>query len=197
MSDKLFYPAAALLAGLLVFLAIDPLASRPPRGPVSGGGRDATDITVAGEELHRFLPGKIGGIVILPATDDSPITLRLQRMANQLYDDPRDGPHLVIAEDVEVALAGKPMEISFEARALGGIAAEQFEANYWATTGSESGWKAFSLSTQFQTYSFTWTPPEQAGVLGYDYLGVRPVSPEKRRSMEIRSIRIRHAPAGS
>jgi hypothetical protein len=197
MSDKLFFPVAFLLAGLLVFFAIDPLADRPPRGPVSGGGRVATDITIAGDELQRFVPGKIGGIEILPAVEATPITLRLQRMANQLYEDPRDGPHLVIAEDVEVALAGKPVEVTFEARAFGGVAAEQFEVNYFAAVGSESGWRSFPLTSQFAPYSFVWTPPEQAGVLGYDYLGVRPVTPEKRRSLEIRSIRIRLAPGGA
>jgi hypothetical protein len=150
---------------------------------------------VADQELNRFLPGKIGGIELLSGAKGAPLTLRLQRMANQLYEDPRDGPHLVIAEDVELAMAGRAVEVILEARSVGDTAAEQFEANYLAGVEEQSGWRAFPLTREFQAYSFVWTPPEQTGVLGYDYLGVRPVTPAKRRTIEIRSIRIRLASA--
>ncbi len=192
MPDTLFFPAAALLAGLLVFLALEPFADRPPSGPISAGAGNAEDITVQSEQLHRFLPGEVGGITFQTA-DDGQTTIRLSRLAEYIYEDPRKGTHLVIAEDLEYAFENRPIEITIEARSTGEVPATDFEANYLARPGEESGWRTFTLTREFAPYSFEYSPPRRGETLGYDFLGVRPVVPEKRRTMEIRSIRLRAA----
>ncbi len=195
MSDRLFFPLAALLAAVFVVAALEPFADRPPRGPVSGGGRNAQDVTVQGEELHRLLPGDVGGLDVGPGPDGQ-IIARMSRMSEQVYDAPRSGPHIVLAEDVEYALQGRTVEVTVEARAAGDFAADEMEVNYTARADAESGWKAFDLTHEFAPYSFTWNVPERGDVEGYDFIGVRPVAPDKRRTLEIRSIRVRVAPAG-
>jgi hypothetical protein len=191
MPDTLFFPLAALLAAALVYLAIDPTADRPPRGPVSAGGRNAEDVTIKGRELSRFLPGESGGLTLLvagPRGRDS--ILRLDRRAAEVYRDPRSGPHIVLAEDVEQALGSHPIEVTIEARTTGDFGATTFEADYFAKAGAESGWKSFPLTNDFQPYTFSWFPPKPDN-LGYDYIGIRPVAPDKHRMMEIRSVRVR------
>ena len=73
MSDKLFFPLAFLLAAAFVLVALNPWADRPPSGPVSGGGRNAEDITIAGAELHRFVAGDLGRLDISPPDDGGAI----------------------------------------------------------------------------------------------------------------------------
>jgi hypothetical protein len=191
MSDKLFFPLAFLLAAAFVLLALNPWADRPPSGPVSGGGRNAEDITIAGAELHRFIAGNLGRLEIAPPDGGSgaPV-LHISRLAEQAYEDPKSGPHLVLAEDVEYALEHRDIEVIVEARATGAFAASQFEVDYLAKPGFESGWKSFELTPQFKTYSLPFKTPPRGDELGYDYLGIRPVVPDKHRTMEVRSVRI-------
>jgi hypothetical protein len=190
MSDKLFFPLAFLLAAAFVLVALNPWADRPPSGPVSGGGRNAEDITIAGAELHRFVAGDLGRLDISPPDDGGAPVLHISRLAEQAYDDPKSGPHLVLAEDVEFALEHREVEVTVEARATGAFAASQFQVDYLAKPGFESGWQTFPLTAQFATYSLRYKTPPRGDELGYDYIGIRPVAPDKRRTMEVRSVRI-------
>ena len=148
MSDRLFFPLAALLAAAFVAVALEPFADRPPTGPVSGGGRNAEDVTVQGAELSRFLPGDVGGLDVGPGPGGVVIA-RLSRMAEQIYDAPRSGPHLVLAEDLEYAFQSRTVEVTVEARAVGDFAASQMEVDYMARADAESGWKVFDLTSEF------------------------------------------------
>ena len=103
MRDRLFFPLAAILAGTFVFMALNPLAERLPTGPVSGGGRNVMDLTVQGDELHRFVAGNYNGITFEHAANGQPALLRVTRKAGEDYQDPRSGAHLVLAEDLEYA----------------------------------------------------------------------------------------------
>ena len=190
-----------ILAVAFVFLALNPLGDRPPSGPVSGGGRDATDITVGGPELHRFVAGNLGRLEIAPPDEGGPHVVHISRLAEQVYEDPRSGPHLILAEDVEYALESRDVEVIVEARSTGAFSASQFQVDYFAKPGAESGWKTFDLTPTFAAYSLPFKTPPRGDVQGYDYLGIRPVAPDKRRTMEVRSVRIhavgpKTAPAG-
>ncbi|MFT3721982.1 MAG: hypothetical protein QM773_00230 [Hyphomonadaceae bacterium] len=189
MRDRLFFPVAAALAGAFILMALNPFAQRVPTGPVSAGGRNPMDLKVEGAELHRFLPGNYDSIDVIDDESGKPSVLRITRKAGQDYLDPRSGPHLVLAEDLEIAFEKRKIEVQIEARSAGSVPASQFEADYFAKTEFESGWQKFELTSEFKVYSFTYTPPAHGESLGYDYVGVRPIAPDKQRTMEVRSIR--------
>jgi hypothetical protein len=188
MQDRYFFPLAAAVAVAFVFTALQPFAERPPSGPLSGGGRNAEDVTAAGDELHRFLPGNYDGLDIVDTPEGK--ILRITRLAAETYEDPRSGPHLVLAEDLEFAFEARQIEIVIEARSGPGFGASAFEANYYAKAEGESGWRQFGLTPEFSPYKFTFETPAYGGSQGYDYLGIRPVAPDKERVMEVRSVRI-------
>ena len=190
MRDRLFFPLAFILASTFILMALQPFAVRCPSGPVSGGGRDAEDIKVEGREFCRFRPGNYDGVEVIPAAGDAPAILRITRQATETYEDPRSGPHLVLAEDIEYALERRRIQIDIEARTAGDFPASQFETNYFAKAEAETGWKAFDLSPEFKTYRFTFDTPPRGEVEGYDYIGIRPVAPDKHRVMEVRSVRV-------
>jgi hypothetical protein len=188
MRDRLFFPAAAALAGVFIFMALNPLAERLPTGPVSGGGRNVMDLKVEGDELHRFVAGNYNGIAFAHAADGQPPLLRITRKAGEDYQDPRSGAHLILAEDLEYAYEKRKIEIQIEARSAGDFPASQFEADYFAKAEFETGWQKFNLTPEFKTYSFTFDAPARGETEGYDYLGIRPIAPDKQRTMEIRSV---------
>lgn len=191
MRDHLFFPASAIIAAAFVFLALDPYAERLPSGPVSGGGRDAQDVTISGVELNRFIVGESGGTTLdLIQPEGGAALLRIDRQAGD-YSDPRLGPHLMLAEDLEYALESRPIEVVIEARSVGDFAASQFEANYFAKVDGDSGWRQFDLTREFQPYTLTFHTPRRGREEGYDYLGIRPVAPDKHRVIDVRSVRVR------
>lgn len=192
MRDLLFFPVAAVLASTFIFVALNPYGERLPTGPVSGGGRDAQDLTVKGTELNRFIAGSAGGIdmdMIQP--EGGQPFLRIDRQASAQYEDPRLGPHLVLAEDIEFALESRPIEVVIEARSVGDFPASAFEANYFAKTEGESGWREFPLTREFQAYTLSFFTPRRQREEGYDFIGIRPVAPDKHRVMDVRSVHIR------
>lgn len=189
MDDRLFFPLAAALAGAFIFIALNPLAERLPTGPVSGGGGNAMDITVRGDDLHRFVAGKYENLAFIRPGAGAPALLQLTRRAGETYEDPRTGPHLVLAEDLEYAYEKRTIRIEIEARSAGAYPASQFEADYYAKAEFETGWKTFDLTAEFRTYALSFDAPPRGEIEGYDYLGVRPIAPDKQRTMEIRSIR--------
>jgi hypothetical protein len=174
-----------------VVTALQPFADRPPSGPASGGGRNAEDLTISGEELHRFVPGNYDGLAILEPPDGSAPILRITRLADEAYEDPRSGPNLPLAEDLEFTYESRPIEVVIEARSAGDFAASQFEANYFAKPEGESGWQRFDLTREFAAHTFTFNVPARGDTLGRDYLAIRPVAPDKRRVMEVRSVHMR------
>lgn len=193
MKDWIFFPLALLVAAAFVFVAINPLAVRAPSGPVSGGGRNVEDVTVKGEELRRFVTGDTGDFGGLSFEEaDGAVVLKISRLAEQKYESPRSGPHLIIDQDIEFAFASRPIEIIVEARSVGDFAATDFEVNYMASAGEngQSGWHKFTLTREFAPYAIQWETPSRAAGEGYDYIGVRPVAPDKRRTMEIKSVRL-------
>lgn len=189
MRDRLFFALAALLAALFVLVALNPFAERLPTGPVSAGGRDVMNVEVAGMELHRFDSGGASGLEFLAPDDDEPARVRITRKASEETQDPRLGAHLVLDADLEFAYQTRTIRIEIEARSAGDFPASQFEADYFAKAEGESGWQKFNLTPAFATYSFTFKIPSRGETMGYDYLGIRPVAPDKQRTMEVRAVR--------
>lgn len=195
MRDRIFYPLAFALAGAFVFMALQPYSERLPSGAVSGGGRNAEDVTISGVELNRFVVGEIGGVamdIVTPAEGGEPV-LKIDRQATAVYEDPRLGPHLVLAEDIEYAMESRPIEVIVEARSTGEFPASRLEINYFSRVEGESGWQGFDLTPDFQAHTLTFFTPKRGADIGYDYVGIRPAAPDKHREMEVRSVRIRTA----
>jgi len=190
MRDRLFFPFAFIVASAFIFMALEPFAERVPSTPLSGGGRNAEDVTAKGTELYRFQPGNTDSIEIVKPSGDMPTLLRITRQASDDYQDPRSGAHLILAEDVEYAMENRQIQVDIEARSAGAFAASKFEANYLVKPEFESGWKSFDLTPEFQTYSFSYDVPPIGESFGNDFVGIRPVAPDKQRTMDVRSVRI-------
>ena len=100
------------------------------------------------------------------------------------------GPHFVLAPDLEVAYAGRPVRVTVSARAADKYGASGLRLNYSVGNGTGSGWQRFDLTRQFRDVSFVYElPPRNKGTdPGYDYIAIRPEVPEKRRAVFVESI---------
>ncbi|WP_158085747.1 hypothetical protein [Henriciella aquimarina] len=197
MSDKVFFAAAALVAMVMVALGLLPGVNTLPTGPVSGGGTDYKTIEVSGDQLNRMVAGGEADIELVKM--DGRTLLQVGAKIGTLKEDPLLGPHFVLAQDLEVAFAGRTVQVTINARAAEKYGAEQMRVNYWVGAGEGSGWETFPMTRQFRDISFTYDIPDRdpGAAPGYDYLAIRPVVPEKERAILISSITIEPVSGGS
>lgn len=198
MKDRIFFPIAFLLAGGLVLLAMLPTLGKLPTGPLDAGGTDYSTVLAEGKNLHRIIAG---GDSTLELVADNTV-LRITADAGALNDDPEQGPHFKLAPAVETQFAGYTIRITVTAKPADDAGAMQFAANYRAGRVGESGWKDFTLQPGWKDYSFEYNVPPAINLdsQGFDYFAIRPIVPDKTRTLEVKSVRFdrlkRYSPGG-
>lgn len=186
MPDKLFFPLAAVLAGLLVLLALRPALGALPTGAVSVGDGNYLQILVEGTQLNRINAGGEARIDLVQS--GNPVFLEIETAAGSLQDDPLLGPHFVLAEDIELQFSGHEIEIAITARPAQSRGATQMRVNYSAGRDGESGWQEFDLTPDWAVYRFTYNVPVKTGERALDYLAIRPVTPDKTRALQVSNV---------
>lgn len=188
MSDRWFFSLSAALAAGLVILALDPFSDRKPSGPMSAAGSDVLNLAIEGDNLYRFQAGNVGEIELIE--DQGPVILKITLEAREAYDTPLYGPHLALDADIERNYEGRRARITVSARSLDNFQAGKFEVNYSTGNRGESGWMPFTLTREFADYSFEYDIPHADAGMGRDYIAIRPVVPDKLRTMEVRRIQL-------
>jgi hypothetical protein len=187
MRDRFFFPAALVVVGLMVFFAIRPAIGALPTGTVTGDGTHYDKIVVEGDYLHKIYAGGNAKTELIDGPDGQPL-LMIEADAGALRDEPELGPHFRLAADIEIQFAGQTIRTIVRARPADDKGAVQLALNYSAGRVGESGWKIFDLKPGFEDFSFDYDVPMIEGDQGVDYLGIRPVVPEKSRALIIERV---------
>lgn len=193
MGDKIFFPLIILLAGGLIGLALSPQLNALPSGPVSVGNMDYSQVEVSGLELNRMLAGGEAAVT-LERNGLNDAALEIVTTAGTLSGDPRLGPHFELAADLEVQFSGFEIEVLVTAKPGPERGALQMQVNYSTGRDGESGWQVFDLQPDWETFSFTYRVPAKSGENALDYLAIRPVTPDKSRSLLVERIEFRRGP---
>ncbi len=189
MSDRVFFPFMFLVGCLLTFLAISPFSTRLPTGAFSAAGREnVRDMTVKGMDLHRMAGGPVG--TIYPIGEGENLTLEIALEEKDAYNEPLYGPYLTLEADIENIYSDKKLRVIITARTANTKPAVEFQTAYVSDAGTDSGWKTYVLSQDFQEYAFEYHTPPTGLNVGYDYIAIRPVAETKERRVEIQSIRL-------
>jgi hypothetical protein len=189
MNDLLFFPLALAMALAIIASAALPGRDRLECGSVSGAGTNYSSVIVAGNDLCRMNAAGQATLDLLK-TDDTITAIRISSGAGLLGDRPDRNPHLRLAADLETQFAGYEVRVTITAKPSGDGGATAFQANYSVGPAGSSGWQTFRMVPDYQDYSFTWQLPRRTqGENAVDYLAIRPVVPEKVRSVEISSVR--------
>ncbi|MEM7766009.1 MAG: hypothetical protein AAF253_00805 [Pseudomonadota bacterium] len=187
IKDTVFYPLAAIAAALLVLLALSPAFGALPSGPVSVGDGQYGAVSVSGLQLNRMQPGVEATLTLVESADPTAIEIGVD--AETLSDDPVLGPHFPLAADLEVQFAGYEIAITVRAKPGPTRGATRMQVNYSTGRDGESGWQAFDLKPGYDDYTFVYDVPARTGEQGLDYLGIRPVVPDKSRTLLVEEVR--------
>lgn len=186
MRDKIFFPLAALLMILMVFLAIQPGIGRLPDGAMAGDGVNYERIVIDGPYLNKVIAG--GDAITRLVRDGPDYLLYIETEAGALADAPELGPHFRLAADIETQFAGRKIRVTVRARPADMRGAEKIQVNYSAGRVGESGWQAFDLQRGFSDVSFEYDVPPIQGDQGVDYIAIRPIVPDKSRALIVERI---------
>ena len=186
MRDKIFFPLAALLMILMVFLAIQPGIGRLPDGAMAGDGVNYERIVIDGPYLNKVVAG--GDAITRLVRDGPDYLLYIETEAGVLADAPELGPHFRLAADIETQFAGRKIRVTVRARPADMRGAEKIQVNYSAGRVGESGWQPFDLQRGFSDVSFEYDVPPIQGDQGVDYIAIRPIVPDKSRALIVERI---------
>jgi len=189
MRDRIFFPLILIVAAAMIFLSLRPGASALPSGPWSGAGSDYKVLTLSGVQLARIVAGGDADIDVIGSGERA--VVRIEALAGMLTADPVRGPHYKIAPDLENVFSGNTLRITVRAKPGEKRGAQQFEVNYSAGKVGDSGWQLFDLGLEADDYTFDYDVPVKLGDAALDYIGIRPVVPDKTRSLDIERITIR------
>lgn len=192
MGDRVFFPLALLITGLIVFIAVRPALGALPTGPVSVGDGQYNTVIVEGNELNRIEAGGEARIELV--RDQGTPVLQIETAAGTLSDDPRLGPHFPLAADLERQFSGFEMTIAVRAKPGEAPGATQMMVNYTTGREGESDWQVFDLKPEFDDYRFVYKVPVKTGENGLDYLAIRPVTPDKTRNLLIERVTFERGP---
>ena len=188
MKDIVFFPLIVLVALAIIAAAALPGRDRLSCGSVSGAGTNYKTVSVTGDDLCRMEAAGQANIDL--NMDDNEVQSALIEVdAGRLGDRPERNPHFRLAADLEAQYAGFRMRITVEAKPGEDAGAEAFEVNYSAGQEGNSGWRRFNLKPEYDSYSFEWDVPQRMiEDQAVDYLAIRPVVPDKSRTVLVRSV---------
>lgn len=186
MRDRFFFPLAALITLVMVFLAVQPGVGRLPTGAVAGDGMNYNRIVIDGPYLNKVMAGGEADVRLI--REDGKHLLYIEAGADKLAAAPELGPHFRLAADIEMQFSGRRIRATVRARPADTRGAHQIELNYSAGRVGDSGWQVFDLQPGFSDVSFEYDVPAIQGEQGVDYVGLRPVVPEKSRAIIVESI---------
>jgi len=187
MRDRFFFPAALVLVAIMVFLAIRPGIGALPTGPVTGDGANYDRITIEGDYLHKVFAGGNARTELTKGPNGVSLLL-ISADTGALRDEPELGPHFRLAADIETQFSGMTIRVTVRARPTDDRGAMQIAVNYSAGRVGESGWEVFDLKPEFSDFTFDYDVPRIEGDQAVDYIGIRPVVPDKTRALLVERI---------
>lgn len=189
MKDYIFYPVALVLVLGMVALSLFEGWTQPKCGPFGGanGPDDYSLIILNGGDLCRMEAAF--GYELNLASD----VLTIKAMDGAAQSDVQDNAHFRLGPDLETAYAGHTIRLSFTVKPSEGFGAQAFEFNYSTGKPGDTGWTRIDLKPDWDTYTAEINVPKKLieGEIAFDYVAIRPVVPEKTRSIDLREIRFR------
>ncbi|MEO1641981.1 MAG: hypothetical protein AAFR74_01500 [Pseudomonadota bacterium] len=186
MNDKVFFPLALLVAGLMVTAALMVGRDTTPRGAIGGASSgNYAIIPIQGDDLMR-----LEGLAFGANSEVKQGLMTLSTGPSVQPDEVPVGPHFKLAADIEAVFSGQTIRLFIEARTVSGA---DLEVNYDTGQQGQSGWQRFDLSEEFQEFRFDYNVPIRAdgAESGFDYVGLRPVGDALPGVVEVRKIELR------
>lgn len=181
--DLIFYPLAGMVIAAMVFVALS-----------FGGGQSLTDAQImedgwdlSGTDLQQLTisPGSNAEYI-----DEEGGYMRLSQFTPDGQGPASPGVFATLGPDHERAFAGQTLRITLRARAAGDNPLDMFDSTYFPMESRPSGAHEFELGSDWQAYSFEFSPPIVDALPNVDLIAVFPGREGEQTEMDLAEIRI-------
>lgn len=188
MRDRFFYPLLVLVIAGILYLAVLP--------GIRHGNLNPEDIinegyTLSGLDLQKLTAAPGTEVSFIDGQGERPLLAVLSSNNPRKLANASAGVFGTLGPNYEAGFGGYDLEITITARAGRDKPLSEFKAGYFTVGVGDSRWQNFTLSANFEDYSFNFTPKPPKGNPGNDFVGIWPGDEGKSETMELKSIRIR------
>lgn len=183
LPDRFFYPLAIIIVAAMILGALSFQTTRQLEpSEIVGAGWEMSGPTLANLTVS---PGSEMDTASLP---DGYVTL--SQFTPDGVGPPSIGVFATLGQAYEEAFAGRRLRITIRARASDIDPLTEFDAGYYPLETRPSPWETFTLSSEWQDYTFFFTPePQQGGEETIDLIAIFPGRSGEQRRMDLASIR--------
>lgn len=179
LKDRYFYPLAALVVAGIVTLALR------PGGTNSSGEVNSWEL--AGEALDAL---QVSPGTTLEYQPDEGGYVRLSAFTPFDQGPGSVGIFASLGPAQERSFAGQEIEITLRARAGAGDPLEAFDSAYFPIEGPASDWERFQLGSDWQSYTYRYTPAIVPAEPNVDLISIWPGKLGEQKVMELASVRV-------
>lgn len=180
MKDWQFYP-------LLIAAVVALVAFAYTRGH-DDVGLAGPDFVVEGETLNTFYAAQGLSFSIAGDAANPNAYAVLSAHVSRKQAPPSAGVFLTLPRVYKERYAGQPINVMVTARKGRASKLKSFDIAYLSTDAGSSGWQTFTLTNDFETYSFLFTPGQPSGADGTDFVGIWPDVEGEGQTVDVKRI---------
>lgn len=181
--DRIFYPLAVVVVAAIIGLALS-----------FGGGEDFSDEQIIAEGWSLSGPD-LNALTISPGSNGAFVAEDGGYIQLSQFTADGDGPASIgvfatLGPAHERAFAGRPLRLTFRARAGRINPLKEFDVAYYPMEGPPSGWTTFELGPDWQDYTVNYTPPIIDAMENVDLVAVFPGRAGENQTVDLASMKI-------
>ncbi|MGJ8562894.1 MAG: hypothetical protein ACSHXY_05015 [Alphaproteobacteria bacterium] len=182
MKDWQFYPIITAAIAALILYALS--------FAEYGNGPSGNNFVIKGPSLNTLYAAEGVSFSIAGDPSNPSAYAVMSAHVSRANAPPSAGVFATLGPADEKRFAGQKLNITVRARTGRATPLASFDVGYFTAGAGDSGWKTFSLTDEFEDYSFTFTPGLPKGDPGNDYIGIWPDVEGKSLTVDVKSITV-------
>ncbi|GHA96171.1 hypothetical protein GCM10009069_18950 [Algimonas arctica] len=187
LRDRFFYPLAVLVIAAIIAVALS-----------FGEGEGFSDQQIIAEGWELSGPD-LNALTISPGSNGAYVDedggyIQLSQFTPDGEGPASIGVFATLGPAHERAFAGRPLRLTFRARAGRINPLKKFEVAYYPMEGAPSGWTSFELSPDWQVYTVNYSPPIIDAMANVDLIAIFPGRAGESKTVDLSLIKVEVLP---
>lgn len=186
LRDLYFYPLAILVIAAIIWAAL----SYGAQDKLTDEEIIAQGYEIEGEQLLQLTAAPATNYEYVGATSSEPAYVKMWTDIARNNIGGSAGVFAPLNSDYERVFGGKTLRMTITARRSSVKPLAEFDMGYFTASVGDSGWQRRTLSRDWQTYDFIFSPNPPKGDPDIDYFGIWPGEAGSGQMMDVAKMQI-------